>query len=138
MSRRPGFSKSALRAALEETWIEYLHLKALGTPADGRAAAVILNSGNANAATGEQGRADALRMCELTAQALGCATGDVLVCQTGLIGIPMPMEPVEAGVPKLGAQLSADAVGGAATDRLSSCLAEGATLVNYGAMSGEP
>ncbi len=36
--------------------------------ADGRAAAVILNSGNANAATGEQGRADALRMCELTAR----------------------------------------------------------------------
>jgi glutamate N-acetyltransferase/amino-acid N-acetyltransferase len=82
--------------------------------ADGRAAAVILNSGNANAATGEQGRADALRMCELTAQAVGCATTDVLVCQTGLIGIPMPMDPIESGVPKLGAQLSADAAGGAA------------------------
>jgi glutamate N-acetyltransferase/amino-acid N-acetyltransferase len=82
--------------------------------ADGRAAAVILNSGNANAATGEQGRADALRMCELTAQALGCAATDVLVCQTGLIGIPMPMDPIESGVPKLGAQLTADAVGGAA------------------------
>jgi len=39
LSRRPGFSKSALRAALEETGIEYFHLKALGTPADGRAAA---------------------------------------------------------------------------------------------------
>src|SRR5262249_1834392 len=38
--------------------------------ADGRAAAVVLSSGNANAATGEQGRADALRMCELTAQAV--------------------------------------------------------------------
>jgi glutamate N-acetyltransferase/amino-acid N-acetyltransferase len=82
--------------------------------ADGRAAAVILNSGNANAATGEQGRAHALRMCELTAEALGCATGDVLVCQTGLIGIPMPMDPVESGVPKLGAQLRADRAGGAA------------------------
>lgn len=82
--------------------------------ADGRAAAVILNSGNANAATGEQGRADALRMCELTAQAVGCATTDVLVGQTGLIGIPMPMDPVESGAPKLGAQLSADAAGGAA------------------------
>jgi glutamate N-acetyltransferase/amino-acid N-acetyltransferase len=82
--------------------------------ADGRAAAVILNSGNANAATGEQGRADALRMCELTAQAVGCATTDVLVCQTGLIGIPMPMDPIESGVPKLGAQLRADAAGGTA------------------------
>jgi uncharacterized protein (DUF488 family) len=39
LSRRPGFSKSALRAALEEMGIEYFHLKALGTPADGRAAA---------------------------------------------------------------------------------------------------
>lgn len=39
LSRRPGFSKSALRAALEQAGIEYLHLKALGTPADGRAAA---------------------------------------------------------------------------------------------------
>jgi uncharacterized protein (DUF488 family) len=39
LSRRPGFSKSALRAALEQAGIEYIHLKALGTPADGRAAA---------------------------------------------------------------------------------------------------
>jgi uncharacterized protein (DUF488 family) len=39
LSRRPGFSKSPLRAALEEAGIEYVHLKALGTPADGRAAA---------------------------------------------------------------------------------------------------
>jgi uncharacterized protein (DUF488 family) len=39
LSRRPGFSKSALRAALEEAEIEYVHLKALGTPAEGRAAA---------------------------------------------------------------------------------------------------
>jgi uncharacterized protein (DUF488 family) len=39
LSRRPGFSKSPLRGALEEAGIEYLHLKALGTPAEGRAAA---------------------------------------------------------------------------------------------------
>ena len=39
LSRRPGFSKTALRGALEDAGIEYLHLKALGTPADGRAAA---------------------------------------------------------------------------------------------------
>jgi uncharacterized protein (DUF488 family) len=39
LSRRPGFSKSPLRAALEEPGIDYVHLKALGTPADGRAAA---------------------------------------------------------------------------------------------------
>ena len=79
---------------------------------DGRAAAVVLNSGNANAATGAAGRADALRMCTLTAESLGCAPGDVLVCQTGLIGIPMPMAPVETGIPKLAVSLSADAAGG--------------------------
>jgi uncharacterized protein (DUF488 family) len=39
LSRRPGFSKSPLRAALREAGIDYVHLKALGTPADGRAAA---------------------------------------------------------------------------------------------------
>ncbi len=39
LSRRPGFSKSPLRAALAEAGIEYVHLKALGTPAEGRTAA---------------------------------------------------------------------------------------------------
>jgi uncharacterized protein (DUF488 family) len=39
LSRRPGFSKSPLRAALEEAGIDYVHLKALGTPAEGRTAA---------------------------------------------------------------------------------------------------
>ena len=39
LSRRPGFSKTALRSALEEAGIDYVHLKALGTPPDGRAAA---------------------------------------------------------------------------------------------------
>ena len=39
LSRRPGFSKSPLRGGLEAAGIEYLHLKALGTPAEGRAAA---------------------------------------------------------------------------------------------------
>jgi uncharacterized protein (DUF488 family) len=39
LSRRPGFSKSPLKAALEDAGIEYVHLKALGTPAEGRTAA---------------------------------------------------------------------------------------------------
>jgi uncharacterized protein (DUF488 family) len=39
LSRRPGFSKSPLRGALEEAGIEYVHLKALGTPSEGRTAA---------------------------------------------------------------------------------------------------
>jgi glutamate N-acetyltransferase/amino-acid N-acetyltransferase len=83
--------------------------------ADGRAASVVLSSGNANAATGAPGRRDAARMCELTAQGLGIATEDVLVCSTGLIGFPMPMDAVEVGIPKLCGQLTAD--GGAAAAR---------------------
>ena len=68
---------------------------------EGQAAAVVLNSGNANAATGASGRADAERMCALTAAELGCTADDVLVCSTGLIGIPLPMGPVLAGIPPL-------------------------------------
>jgi glutamate N-acetyltransferase / amino-acid N-acetyltransferase len=83
---------------------------------DGRAAAVVLNSGNANAATGERGRRDARRMCELTAESLRCAPDDVLVCSTGLIGVSLPMEPIEAGIPKLvgtlgpGGDIAAEAI----------------------------
>jgi glutamate N-acetyltransferase/amino-acid N-acetyltransferase len=76
--------------------------------ASGRAAAVVLSSGNANAATGEPGRRDAARMCELTALGLGVALDDVLVCSTGLIGIPMPMDALDVGIPKLCGELAAD------------------------------
>lgn len=84
---------------------------------DGHAVAVVLNSGNANAATGVPGLYDAERMCRLTAEALGCGPRDVLVCSTGLIGIPLPMEAIEVGLPKLAGELSADAAGGTAAAR---------------------
>ena len=74
----------------------------------GHAAAVVLNSGNANAATGEPGRDDADRMCALVAGELGCQPHEVLVCSTGLIGIPLPMPVIEAGIPPLVAARSAD------------------------------
>jgi glutamate N-acetyltransferase / amino-acid N-acetyltransferase len=76
--------------------------------ADGHAAAVILSSGNANAATGEPGRRDARRMCELTSEGIDVAPSDVLVCSTGLIGIPMPMAALEVGIPKLCGVLTRD------------------------------
>jgi glutamate N-acetyltransferase/amino-acid N-acetyltransferase len=72
---------------------------------DGRAAAVIVNSGCANAATGDQGLADAEATCALVAEALGCLPEDVLVCSTGLIGYTLPMAAIEAGVPGLVAGL---------------------------------
>ena len=73
-----------------------------------RATAVVLNSGNANAATGDAGRADAERTCALVAAQLGCRAEDVLVCSTGLIGIPLPMAAFEAGVRPLVSARSRD------------------------------
>jgi glutamate N-acetyltransferase / amino-acid N-acetyltransferase len=74
---------------------------------DARAAAVVLNSGNANAATGEPGQLVAEGTAALVAEALGCDRRDVLVCSTGLIGIPMPIEPFTTGVPAAAAALAA-------------------------------
>jgi glutamate N-acetyltransferase/amino-acid N-acetyltransferase len=67
----------------------------------GAVAAVILNSGNANAATGGPGRSHAEAMCAAVAAELGCQADEVLVCSTGLIGIPMPIDTILAGVPAL-------------------------------------
>ncbi len=75
----------------------HAHLTATG----GHAAAVILNSGNANAANGTVGREHAERMTEAVANHLHLSAEDVLVCSTGLIGIPLPVELIENAVPAL-------------------------------------
>ena len=80
----------------------------------GLAAAVIVNSGNANAATGQQGLADAEQMCALTADALGCDSDHVLVCSTGLIGFELPMDVITAGIPQVVAARHAGGGGEAA------------------------
>jgi glutamate N-acetyltransferase/amino-acid N-acetyltransferase len=85
------------RAAAAPVQVSQAHLRASG----GQIAAVILNSGNANAATGESGRVAAVRMCATTAAGLGCRPEHVLVCSTGLIGIPLPADTVVAGIPRL-------------------------------------
>ena len=90
------------RAEAAPVQVSRSHLRRSG----GRAAAVVLNSGNANAATGAQGRSDAERTCSLAATGLGCAPEEVLVCSTGLIGIPLPMEPLCQGLPAAVAGLS--------------------------------
>jgi glutamate N-acetyltransferase/amino-acid N-acetyltransferase len=66
--------------------------------ADGRADAVVLNSGGANACTGPQGFQDTHRTAEHVAEVLGVSAGDVVVCSTGLIGELLPMEKVLGGV----------------------------------------
>lgn len=63
--------------------------------------AVILSSGNANAATGAKGMDDANLMCELVADRLNVPVESVLVCSTGLIGIPIPTDKLETGIPEL-------------------------------------
>ncbi len=71
----------------------------------GRAQAVVINSGNANACTGARGLRDAWEMVELAAGALGIARELVLVASTGVIGVPLPMERLRAGIPSLAAAL---------------------------------
>ena len=70
--------------------------------------AAVVNSGNANAATGEQGYADALRMRDETAAALGLPAETVAVAETGVIGVPLDVESVSRGIDDAAASLSAE------------------------------
>jgi glutamate N-acetyltransferase / amino-acid N-acetyltransferase len=73
--------------------------------AKGSARAVICNAGNANACNGLAGDEDAVRMAQLTAGGLSAGIDDILVAQTGIIGVPMPMQKVEDAVPRAVATL---------------------------------
>ena len=70
--------------------------------------AVLLTSGNANAATGEPGLAACTALCEDVAAALDCSVDEVLICQTGLIGIPFPLDAARPGVAALASTLADD------------------------------
>jgi len=74
----------------------------------GRARAVVINSGNANACTGPQGYKDAEEMGRLTANALGLEEAEVLVCSTGTIGKPLNLEPIRRGIGLLSQALRPD------------------------------
>lgn len=92
------FTQNAVRAApvrLSEAWIKR-------TPPR----AIVVNSGNANACTGCRGMDDARRMADLTARALKVKRMEVLVCSTGIIGQPMPMERIEPRIPELAEKLT--------------------------------
>jgi len=67
----------------------------------GRALAVVVNSGCANACTGEPGLADAAEMAELTAKGIGISPEDVLVVSTGVIGLPLPMKLIRTGIDQI-------------------------------------
>ena len=68
--------------------------------ANGTAQALVVNSGNANACTGSQGFKDALLMGKLCADELDLDPAEVLVASTGVIGRPMPMDRLRAGIPR--------------------------------------
>lgn len=71
----------------------------------GKAQAIVVNSGNANACTGRQGLADAREMAAFAERALILPKGSVLVGSTGRIGISMPMDNVRAGIIEAGVEL---------------------------------
>jgi glutamate N-acetyltransferase/amino-acid N-acetyltransferase len=73
-----------------------------------RIRAVVINSGNANACTGERGDRDAARMAELAAEACGAKGDEALVLSTGIIGDFMPMEKIAAGIQAAAQNLAAD------------------------------
>ena len=72
----------------------------------GQLQAVVANSGNANACTGEQGMRDAAEMARLAAEALGIRPELVGVASTGVIGVPLPMDRVATGIAAAAAALS--------------------------------
>ncbi|MFZ1382079.1 MAG: bifunctional glutamate N-acetyltransferase/amino-acid acetyltransferase ArgJ [Scrofimicrobium sp.] len=76
--------------------------------ADGTLRAVVLNSGGANACTGEAGYADTLETANLSAAKLGVAASDVAVCSTGLIGELLNMDAIRKGIEDGFSELSAD------------------------------
>ena len=102
------FTTSLVRAACVDLCAE--RLAATG----GHARAVLTNSGQANACTGERGLTDSLRATAELAGRLGLAPEEVLICSTGVIGVPIPMETLVAGLDPLVAALGPEGGGAAA------------------------
>ena len=80
----------------------------------GRARAILINSGSANACTGKRGLADGLHLSRLIATSLKIAPQDVLLASTGVIGKPLPMNLIEENVPRLLSSLKPEGLGDAA------------------------
>ncbi|GAB4381093.1 MAG: bifunctional glutamate N-acetyltransferase/amino-acid acetyltransferase ArgJ [Elainellaceae cyanobacterium] len=95
------FTTSQVRAACVDYCRQRLQAKST-------ARAILCNAGQANAATGAQGWADAVESAQLVAQGLGIAPEAVLVASTGVIGQRIKMEQLRAGIPPLVASLSED------------------------------
>ena len=110
------FTTSLVRAACVDLCAERLQSRG------GRARAVLTNSGQANACTGDRGLIDSQRATEAMANRLGLAPEEVLICSTGVIGVPIPMDTLLAGLDPLAAALSPAAGGAAAAAILTTDL----------------
>jgi glutamate N-acetyltransferase / amino-acid N-acetyltransferase len=97
----------------------------------GQARAVVVNAGCANAATGEQGLADAREMAALTARELGCRAHEVVVASTGVIGVPLPMAKLRAGIPAAAARLAPEGGADAARAILTTDTRPKETVVDF-------
>lgn len=80
----------------------------------GLASGLVVNSGNANACTGKEGMRNAESMASMAERALGLKKGSVLVASTGVIGVPLPIDKVEKGLPLLSRALGYGGLGPAA------------------------
>jgi len=110
------FTTSLVRAACVDLCAE--RLQASG----GRARAVLTNSGQANACTGDRGLIDSQRATQAMADRLGLSAEEVLICSTGVIGVPIPMDTLLAGLDPLADALSAEGGSAAATAILTTDL----------------
>jgi glutamate N-acetyltransferase/amino-acid N-acetyltransferase len=110
------FTTSLVRAACVDLCAERL------AASGGRARAVLTNSGQANACTGDRGLIDSQRATQALADRLGLAAEEVLICSTGVIGVPIPMDTLLAGLDPLAQALSHEGGAAAATAILTTDL----------------
>lgn len=125
LTRAQGFSACGFTAGIKESGLPDLALLVSDRPAtaaavytqnqstaapvhiskahtaNGSLRGAVVNSGNANCATGEQGLADAREMTQLTASLIGCEAEDVFVNSTGIIGHYLPMDLLRSAIPQL-------------------------------------
>ncbi|QVL52776.1 MAG: bifunctional glutamate N-acetyltransferase/amino-acid acetyltransferase ArgJ [Cyanobium sp. M30B3] len=125
------FTTSLVRAACVDLCAERL------VASGGRARAVLTNSGQANACTGERGLADSLTATAALAGRLGLAPEEVLICSTGVIGVPIPMDTLVAGLDPLVAALSPGAGAAAAQAILTTDLVDKQIALEAG-LGGRP
>ena len=112
------FTTSVVRAACVDLCADRLQV------ASGRVRAVVTNSGQANACTGDRGLVDSLRITQAVADRLDCSQDQVLICSTGVIGVPIAMDPLLASVDPLVKALSPDGGAAAAQAILTTDLVE--------------